>query len=140
MRAHGVKEKRENLQPSSFFNIEVRYDQIEILNPKQNDVQEAMIIEQSYGEAARKKEARRRIDIISGNVASYSQLLNSKEQLSRVKEFNEVAASLAMMNAEKDENKRDREEEKKQSGADKEAKKAKRIEDEAENEQIFCQD
>ena len=37
-----------------------------------------------------------------------------------------------MMNAEKDENKRDREEEKKQSGADKEAKKAKRIEDEAE--------
>ena len=67
MRAHGVKEKRENLQPSSFFNIEVRYDQIEILNPKQNDVQEAMIIEQSYGEAARKKEARRRIDIIVGN-------------------------------------------------------------------------
>ena len=67
MRAHGVKEKRENLQPSSFFNIEVRYDQIEILNPKQNDVQEAMIIEQSYGEAARKKEARRRIDIILGN-------------------------------------------------------------------------
>ena len=50
-----------------FLNIEVRDDQIEILNPKQRDVQEAMIIEQSYGEAAKKKEARRRIDIILGN-------------------------------------------------------------------------
>ena len=91
-----------------------------------------MIIEQSYGEAVKKKEARRRIDIISGNAASYSRLWNSKEQLSRVKEFNEVADSLAMINTEKDKNKRKQEEEKKQSGAEKEAKKAKRIEDEAE--------
>ena len=131
-RAHGVKQKRENLQPSGFLNIEVRDDQIKILNPKQRDVQEAMIIEQSYGEAVKKKEARRRIDIISGNAASYSRLWNSKEQLSRVKEFNEVADSLAMINTEKDKNKRKQEEEKKQSGAEKEAKKAKRIEDEAE--------
>ena len=50
-----------------------------------------MIIEQSYGEAEKKKEARRMIDIFSGNVANYSRLLNSKEQLSRFKYFNEVA-------------------------------------------------
>ena len=48
----------------------------------------------------------------------------------RVGEFSEVAASLEMMNAEKDENKRKQEEEKKQSGAEKEANKAKKIEDE----------
>ena len=70
MRAHGVKEKRKNLQPSSFLNIEVRDDQIELLNQKHQYVQEAMIIDQSHEEAAKKKEARRRIDIISGNVAS----------------------------------------------------------------------
>ena len=109
MCAHGVKEKCENLQPSSFLNIEVRYNQIEILNQKQQDVEEAMTIEQSYGEAAEKKDTRRRIDNILVNVSSYSQLLNSREQLLRVKEFNEVAASLAMMNAEKEENKRKRE-------------------------------
>ena len=54
-REHCVKEKRENLQPSSFLNIEVRDDQIDILNPKQRDVQDEMIIEQSYVEAAKKK-------------------------------------------------------------------------------------
>ena len=130
--AHGVKEKRKNLQPSIFLNIEVRDDHIEILNPKQQDVQEAMIIEQSYGQATEKKQAGRIIDIIQGNVASYSRLLNSKDQLSQVKDFNEVAASLAMMNAEKEENKRKREEENKQSGDQKEVKKSKRIEDEVE--------
>ena len=60
-----------------------------------------IIIEKSYGEAAKKEEATRRIDNIWVNVMSYSQLLNSKEQLSRFKEFNEVAASLAMTNTEK---------------------------------------
>ena len=54
------------------MNIEVRDDQIEILNPKQRDVQEALIIDQSYGEEEKKKEARRIIDIILGNIASYS--------------------------------------------------------------------
>ena len=98
MRAHGVKEKLENIQPSSSLNIEVRDDQIEILNPKKRDVQESMIIEQSYREAEKKKEERRRIDIISGNVARYSRLLNSKGKLLQVKEFNEVAASLEIMN------------------------------------------
>ena len=44
--AHGVKKNRENIQPSIFFNIEVIDDQIELLNPKQQDVQEAMIIDQ----------------------------------------------------------------------------------------------
>ena len=63
MCAHSVKEKRKNLQPSIFLNIEFRDDQIELLNPKQWDVQEAMIIEQSYGVAANKKDARRIIDI-----------------------------------------------------------------------------
>ena len=43
--AHGVKEKRDNIHPSSVFNIEVRDDQIELLNPKQRDMQEVMIIE-----------------------------------------------------------------------------------------------
>ena len=37
-RAHSVKEKRENLQPSNFLNIEVRDYQIELLNPKHQGI------------------------------------------------------------------------------------------------------
>ena len=46
MRVHGVKEKRENIKPSAFLNIEFRDDNIEILNPKQRGMPEVMIIEQ----------------------------------------------------------------------------------------------
>ena len=90
-----------------------------------------MIIEQCYGKRAKKKEAKRRIDIISGNIASYSRVLNSEAQLKKIREFNEVAASIAMLNAEKDEKKKKRDEEKKQTDTEKEAKKTKRIAGEA---------
>ena len=76
-----------------------------LLNPTFKDVQLSDIIDQSMGEQAKKKEARTRQDFLSGNINIYSRIMNNEENMELVNNYNGLAASLAMMNAEKDEKK-----------------------------------
>ncbi len=76
-----------------------------LLNPTFKDVQLSDIIDLSMGEQAKKKEARRKQDFLSGNINIYSQIMNNEENMELVNNYNGLAASLAMMNAEKDEKK-----------------------------------
>ena len=93
-----------------------------ILNPTARDVQMAAIIDQCSGKKATKVIAKRRIEFISGNVNSYARILNGPQQLQRIKTFNDLSASIAALEREKDELEAKAREEKKLKDAEKDAR------------------
>jgi hypothetical protein len=93
------------LEPSAALNVETSSLQKKFLNPTMKDMQLSDIIEQSQGERAKKKEAKRKQDFISGNINSYSRIMNDKASMELINYYNGLSASLAMMNAEKDKKK-----------------------------------
>ena len=85
----------------------------------------AAIIDQCMGNKATKKVATRRIDMIDGNVDSNARILNGPHQLKRIKAYNDLAASVTLLQKEKDELKgTGKRKEKKKSDAEKAARKA----------------
>jgi len=58
------------------------------------------------GKGAQNKLAKRRLDMISGNVSFYSRCLNGPKRLKQIKEVNQLAATVASATAEMDEEKR----------------------------------
>ena len=107
------------LVPSSHLQVEVSREQIDLLNPTPRDVQMAAIIDQCSGKKATKVIAKRRIEFIEGNVNSYARILNGPTQLERIKTFNDLAASIATLQKEKDEIERKAKESKKLKAAEK---------------------
>ena len=104
-----------NMVPSAYLDASITNDQVDLLNPTPRDVQMAAILDQCSGKKARKVIAKRRIEFISGNVNSYARILNGPTQLQRIKTFNDLSASVAVLNKERDEvAKKAREEKKKQ--------------------------
>ena len=97
------KEDMVQLEPTRGLDVEMTKFQKKLLNPTTKDVMMSELIDQAQGKRAKKKEAKRRQDVINGNIGSYSAILNSEEKLEAVKDYNALAASLGMLNAEKDE-------------------------------------
>ena len=98
-----AKEDMVQLEPTRGLDVEMTKFQKKLLNPTTKDVMISELIDQSQCKRAKKKEAKRRQDVINGNIGSYSAILNSEENLEAVKDYNALAASLGMLNAEKDE-------------------------------------
>ena len=104
-----------NMVPSAYLDASITNDQVDLLNPTPRDVQMAAILDQCSGKKARKVIAKRRIEFISGNVNSYARILNGPIQLQRIKTFNDLSASMAVLNKEREEvAEKSREEKKKQ--------------------------
>ena len=116
-------EKDSILEPSAALNVEISSLQKKFLNPTMQDMQLSDIIEQSQGERAKKKEAKRKQDFISGNINSFSRIMNDKASMELINDYNGLAASLAMMNTEKDEKKTKAAAEKKKTAEECEQKK-----------------
>ena len=96
---------------------------MDLLNPTPRDVQLGAIIDQCVGQKAKKRIARRRIDIVTGNVNSYARILNGPTQLEKLKTYNQLAASMAEIQKEKDEKNEASRAEKKIAAVEKAAKK-----------------
>jgi hypothetical protein len=124
--------KGTNLVPSNYLDVEITQDQIDLLNPTPRDVQVGAIVDQCAGESAKKVIAKRRIDIVSGNVNSYARVLNGAAQLDKIKTYNQLAASIAIIRKERDEKKEANKERKKQEEIEKAAKKADKAQKDAE--------
>ena len=90
------------LVPSTYLQVEISDDQIDLLNPTARDVQVGAILDQCTGRKATKVIAKRRIDMVTGNVNSYARILNGPAQLEKIKTFNELSASIAALQREKD--------------------------------------
>ena len=103
----------------------------------------AAIINQCMGNKATKKVAKRRIDMIEGNVNSYARILNGPQLLEQINAYNDLAASITVLQKEKDELEARGKEEKKKSIAEKAARKAVRdqqMQDEQEKLGPGCKD
>ena len=103
-----VAEKHWNIhhvavQPSAALNVEVSTDQLFLLNPSYVQVVTGHAMYDAVGKGAIHKIAKRRLDIIDGNVGSYSRVLNNAERLKLYKETNGLAAALAEVSAEREE-------------------------------------
>ena len=111
------------LIPSPYLNCEVSSDQRDLLNPTHRDVHLGAILDQCTGRQATKRIAKRRIDIVSGNINSYARILNGPGQLDKIKTYNELAAAMASLQKEKDEAIARNKQNKEKADAEKAAKK-----------------
>jgi hypothetical protein len=75
--------------------VEVSADQRKALNPTVRDIQIGAVIAQIFGDKAKTKIAKRRIDFMTGNVNSYVLILNGPAQLDSISMYNNLAASLS---------------------------------------------
>lgn len=91
-----------DLEPSAALDIHMTEFQRIILNPTTRDVVVSDLIDQAQGERAKKKEGKRKRDIVTGNINSYSRILNTEESLEKFQDYNNLSAGLGMINAEKD--------------------------------------
>ena len=112
-----------SLIPSGFPDVELSGDQDKLLNPTTQDVMLGSLMLECSGERAMKRLAKRRLDIATGNVQSYSRVLNGSANLELMKEHCELVASLAELQAEKDAKNEAAKAKKKQEEAEKARKK-----------------
>ena len=85
----------DDMIPSPHLNVEVSADQRKALNPTVRDIQIGAVIAQIFGDKAKTKIAKRRIDFMTGNVNSDARILNGPEQLDSISTYNNLAASLS---------------------------------------------
>ena len=116
--------KCDRLQPSSYLHVDMHYDQNRLLDPTPLDAQLSEIVTQAQGDKAKKREAKHRQEVISGNINNYSAVLNGKQQMEMVTDYNDLVASLGLLNSDKDTKAVASEEKKKKDLVDKAIKKA----------------
>lgn len=64
-----------DLVPSNYLDIAISPDQVNLLNPTPRDIQIGAILDQCAGVNATKSIAKRRVEMISGNINSYARIL-----------------------------------------------------------------
>ena len=65
-----------NLEASAFLDMSISGDQLSLLQPTMKDVLHGSVISDAIGVGAKKKIAKWIINMLEGNVASYSRVLN----------------------------------------------------------------
>ena len=74
-----------DLEPSAGLDVAMTELQTSALNPTKQDVLISDLINQSQGDRAKKKEAKRMRDFVTGNVNSYLRILNDENSLKNPK-------------------------------------------------------
>lgn len=90
---------KQRLEPSAYLDANISEDQRELLCPSYKNMLQGFIMYDVKGKGAQNKLAKRRLDMISGNVSSYSRCLNDPKRLKQIKEVNELAATVAEVTA-----------------------------------------
>jgi len=115
--------------PSSYLNVEVSSIQTKLFNPTVEDLIMGAAVAEKMGQGAKKKLAKRRLEAMGENVASYSHVLNSTEQMVAIKEAKALHAIVAEeVSAEIETEKLMRTQKKESKKADGELKKKKALE------------
>ena len=119
-----MRSSEEKLLPSSHLNVKVSNTQISLLNPTSRDVQIGAVMEACSGAKAKKRIAKRRTDVVTGNINSYARVCNGPDQLKQLQQYKELTSSLSALAAEKQELVELARKKKMKEGKDKEARKA----------------
>ena len=87
--------------PSSYLNVEVSSIQAKLSNPTVEDLIMGAAVAETMGQqGANKKLAKRHLEAMGGNVASYFCVLNSTERMVAIKEAKALRAIVAEVSAE----------------------------------------
>ena len=90
------------IDSTSGLNLELSVLHNRMMNPTILYMQVNEIVDQDQGGRAKKKESKWRKYLITGNISSYSIILNSEHNIEMVQDYNELDFSIAMLNAEKE--------------------------------------
>jgi len=124
-------DKCTNLIPSAYLDVEMSLQQEELLNPMCKNALMGQILYDVKGKGAVQKIAKRRLDMIEGNISSYSRCLNDPKHLKAIKDLNHLVAAVAEVSADKETTKAKRKEDAANKEKEKEDKKKKEAEEEA---------
>ena len=83
------------LAPSAALNVEITATQQAILNPTQQDLTMRMLMLDAGGDGAKKKLAKRKLDVLGVTVKAHSCIANDPARTKRLKSALSLAASLA---------------------------------------------
>ncbi len=86
---------RQFLEPRAYLNIEITDQQCYLLQPTAADVLVGNLLKDSLGQNAKKNIPLQHINLMSGNVASYSRVLNNSEALKHVEDANMLSACIS---------------------------------------------
>ena len=89
----------QRLEPSPYLDATISDDQHELLCPTYKNTLQGFIMYDVKGKGAQNKLAKRRLDMISGNVSSYSRCMNDPKRLKQIQEVNQLAATVAAVTA-----------------------------------------
>jgi hypothetical protein len=107
-----------NIAPSSYLDAAMPEAQATLLNPTYKHVLTGFIMYDVKGKGARNKIAKHQLDMIDGNIGSYSHLLNDSKRLQSLKDYNDLTAMIANVSADADKEKEKRQVVAKQRAAD----------------------
>jgi hypothetical protein len=116
--------------PHASYDIAVSTEQRNLLNPTQRDLFLGLVLENAVGDKATRKIAKRSLDFLNGNVASYAQHVTSDENIKQVAARMDVAEALSILRAEEEKKKQEQKKRKASEEAEKEKTKKKKVEDE----------
>ena len=115
---------RQFLEPMVYLNVEITDEQYYLLQPTAVDVLVGNLLEDSLGQNAKKKIPSRRINFMSGNVASYSRVLNNSKVIQHIEDVNMLSVCLSKISESRELAKDAAKEKKSQEAKSKEEKKA----------------
>jgi hypothetical protein len=90
------------LKPSTALDVAFTADQVAFLQPTMMQCNTGVIMDEIRGDGAKKRMTRRRLGMVNGNISSYCQVLNSKDQLAHMNEVKFLTASVAEVTKEKE--------------------------------------
>ena len=90
-----------DLVPSGFLNVDMKKSQHRLFNPTVQNVFTGIILYDVKCEGVNNKLSRRQIDVIEGNIASYSRCMNCSKRMEAMKDYNELDSTVVNMSAEK---------------------------------------
>lgn len=91
---------RGKVVPSDYLDVKITVAQVNFLNPTTKQLSLGTIFRDTVGSQAKMKVAKWRQCFITGNISSYSRVLNRESQLKMIKEQNQLAAAVAEVGAE----------------------------------------
>jgi hypothetical protein len=77
--------------------------QKKLLNPTHRQLLTGFVLYDCKGQGAKQKVAKRRLDMIEGNISSYSRILNDPQRLDSMRDLNKLTAAVASVSADKQE-------------------------------------
>jgi len=95
-------DSKKDIQPSAYLDATISDDQKVLLCPSYKNTLQGFIMCDVKGKGAQSKLAKRRLDMMSGNVASYSRCMNDPKRLKQIQEVNQLAATIAEVSADID--------------------------------------